>query len=75
VAGAAALLVARAQRRSYPLEGSAVKRLLQCSAHPFPGGGRVRGYGSGVLDAYAAIKALDAEIDRTSSNETDSDET
>jgi subtilisin family serine protease len=62
VAAAAALLVARAERRSYPIDGSAVRSLLQCSTTPLRGNGS--GCGTGVLNALAALRALDAEIDR-----------
>jgi subtilisin family serine protease len=64
VAGAAALLVARAERRSTPIDSTLVRELLVRSATPFAGG-PVSGCGAGVLNAAAALKALDAWIDRT----------
>jgi subtilisin family serine protease len=64
VAAAAALLVARAQKRSTPLDGDAVKRLLMASASPFGAPG-VLGCGAGILDAHAALQALDAHVDRS----------
>jgi len=68
VAAAAALLVARALRRSAPLDGAQVLRLLAESAQPFAGSrasGANSGCGVGVLDAAAALGALDAFLDRT----------
>lgn len=62
VAAAAALLVARAERRSYPIDGFVVRSLLQRSTTPLRGNGS--GCGAGVLNALAALRALDAEIDR-----------
>lgn len=59
---AAALLVSRAQRRSYPLGGPAVRRLLTETATPFAV--TQPGCGSGILNAHAALQALDREIDR-----------
>jgi subtilisin family serine protease len=61
VSAAAALLVSYANRRSFPLSGDDVKRLLTSSARPFFTGPRSH-YGSGVLDAVAALAALDREI-------------
>jgi subtilisin family serine protease len=64
VSAAAALLVSRAQRRSYPLDGPTVRRLLMESATPWPGKD-TKGYGTGILNAFAALEALDREIDRS----------
>jgi subtilisin family serine protease len=64
VTAAAALLVSRAQRRSYPLGSDDVRRLLVDSATPWPGAG-VQGYGAGILNASAALTALDREIDHS----------
>lgn len=63
VAGAAALLVSRAERRASPIDGATLRALLVESASPFPGGS-APGYGSGVLDVRAALAALDRRIDR-----------
>lgn len=60
-AATAALLVARSLRRSRPLDGPGVKQLLMQTARPFPGG--ASGSGAGILDAAAALAALDASID------------
>jgi subtilisin family serine protease len=62
VAGICALMAARAQRRAWPLTGEDCKRLLIASARPFSRAG-VTGCGHGVLDAEAALRALDADID------------
>jgi subtilisin family serine protease len=64
VAGAAALLVARAEARSMPVDSLLVRQLLVHSAAPF-GGRPVEGCGAGVLDAYAALRTLDVHIDRS----------
>jgi subtilisin family serine protease len=63
VAGAAALLVSRAARRAVPLDGAFVQRLLCSSAQPWPAGVG-NGHGAGILDAHAALRQLDAELDR-----------
>jgi subtilisin family serine protease len=65
VAATAALLVARAERRAYPLDGPTVRRLVCASARPWPADVAAEGRGSGLLDAYAALLALDREIDQT----------
>jgi subtilisin family serine protease len=61
VAGAAALLVSRAMRQSFPLDGRDVSRLLCESARPLPAG-TPTGHGRGVLDAHAALRRLEREI-------------
>jgi subtilisin family serine protease len=62
VAATAALLVSRAQRRAYPLEAKAVRRIICDSAKPW-NGRQPQGFGTGVLDSYSALKRLDSEID------------
>jgi subtilisin family serine protease len=62
VAAAAALLVAHANRRSMSLDGRGALRLLGASARPFSDGAHDR-CGAGVLDALAALRLLDQEID------------
>lgn len=62
VAGAAALLVAYAHRRAYPLDGPTVRELLVTTASPFAPGA-AEGCGAGILDAAAALRALAARID------------
>jgi len=64
VAATAALMVAHGNRRSTALSSQDVRNLLVRSATPFPGA-PVSGCGSGVLDAAAALRALDAWIDQT----------
>jgi subtilisin family serine protease len=62
VAAVCALMASRAQRRAWPLSGEDCKRLLIASARPFARAG-VSGCGHGVLDAAAALRALDDDID------------
>lgn len=69
VAGVAALMVARGQRRSMPLDAALTKSLLTSSVSPFAGA-PPRGCGTGVLDALAALRLLDAYIDRTLADDT-----
>jgi subtilisin family serine protease len=64
VAATAALMVARAQRRSTPVDSRTIRRLLMTSAAPFSGPA-APGCGAGILDAAAALRALDAWIDQT----------
>ena len=63
VSAAAALLVARAGRRSTVLDGAVARRVLMASAAPFAESRA--GCGAGVLDVYGALRALDAYIDET----------
>ena len=63
VAGAAALLVARSHRRARPIDALTVRDILMRTAQPFAAG-EARGCGAGILDAAAALAALDQEIDR-----------
>jgi len=63
VSAAAALLVSRALSRAHPLDSSAVRQILSNSARPWPARYDSRGCGSGMLDAVAALQALDHEID------------
>lgn len=65
VAAAAALLVARAAARAHPLDGFDVHRLLTATARPWGPGVPPNTHGVGVLDARAALAALDREIDET----------
>lgn len=62
VAAVCALLASRAQRRAWPLDGALAREILTASARPFATAG-VGGCGHGVLDAAAALHALDARID------------
>ena len=63
VAAACALLVARGARRAMPVDGACALKLLTDSSRPF-GKEPAGGCGAGVLDAAAALVALDAMIDR-----------
>jgi subtilisin family serine protease len=63
VAGAAALLIARARRRGQALDAAAVRRLLCGSAQALPGGPGEQ-TGAGLLDCAAALDALDAMHER-----------
>lgn len=62
VTGAAALLVSRARRRSTSVDAATVSRVLRESARPWPAG-TPPGHGAGTLDAAAALRRLDREID------------
>jgi subtilisin family serine protease len=62
VTAAAALLVSRSYRRARPIDGAIVRRLLVATARPFAG--NFDGCGAGILDAAAALSALDREIDQ-----------
>jgi subtilisin family serine protease len=62
VTAACALLIARAERRAWPLPPARVRELLIESARPFARAG-VAGCGRGVLDVYGALQRLDAYID------------
>lgn len=62
VAGAAALLVARSHRRARPIDAETVRDILMRTAQPFAAGDST-GCGAGILDAAAALAALDRELD------------
>jgi subtilisin family serine protease len=68
VSAAAALLLSHARSRAYALDSGGVKRILQESATPPPRGAPA-GHGAGVLNAYAALKQLNREIDQSMSKE------
>lgn len=72
VAAAAALLVSRASRRSHPLSGSDVRRILASTARPWKQSGAF-GCGAGILDAHAALLALDREIDAANAYDAEHD--
>lgn len=73
VAAICALLASRAQRRAWPLDGEDARRILIASARPFAAAG-VTGCGAGVVDALGALRALDAEIDRSLRDEADGEQ-
>lgn len=62
VAAVCALMVARAERRAWPLSPALARRILVETAQPFRRAGE-RGSGGGTLDALAALQRLDTEID------------
>lgn len=62
VSAVASLLVARARRRGAALTPRAVRQLLVQSARRLPGGPS-RETGAGLLDACAALRALDRALD------------
>ncbi|WP_372665930.1 S8 family peptidase [Amycolatopsis kentuckyensis] len=67
-AGAAALLVAHSHRRARPIDAETVRRILMRTAQPFAAGDQA-GCGAGVLDAAAALAALDEELDSALGNQ------
>jgi subtilisin family serine protease len=62
VTATVALMIARAQRRAFPLDPAAIRRLLVETARPFASAAPL--YGAGLLDAAAAVAAVDRLIDR-----------
>ncbi|HEU4561505.1 MAG TPA: S8 family serine peptidase [Longimicrobium sp.] len=62
VAGVAALVAARAARYSEPMDGEKVRELLKRTARAFPRGAEAQGCGAGILDARAALEALEREL-------------
>jgi len=62
VTAAAALLVSRSYRRARPIDGTIVRRMLVETAQPFAGA--FENCGAGILDAAAALAALDRDIDQ-----------
>jgi subtilisin family serine protease len=71
-AGAAALLVARSHRRARPIDAETVRRILMRTAQPFSTGEQA-GCGAGILDAAAALAALDNELDSALGNQAEAD--
>ena len=67
VAATAVLLLSRAGRRSFRLDGAMVKEILMASATRWTRD--VRGYGVGVLNAYEALQELDRRIDQDPATE------
>jgi subtilisin family serine protease len=67
VAAAAALLLSRAGRRSFRLDGPATKEILMASATRWTRD--VRGYGAGILNVYQALQQLDRRIDEDPATE------
>jgi subtilisin family serine protease len=71
VAGAAALLVARSHRRAHPIDAETVRGILMRTVQPFAA--ETQGCGAGILDAAAALAALDTEINRASGDQGEAD--
>jgi subtilisin family serine protease len=67
VAAAAALLLSRAGRRSFRLDGPMAKEILMASATPWTRD--VRGYGAGILNVYQALQELDRRINEDPATE------
>jgi subtilisin family serine protease len=65
VSGVAALLASRASRRAYEFDGVLAASILRSSARPWTQ--ETTGHGVGVVDALAALRTLDREIDRAES--------
>ena len=65
VSGAAALLLSRALRAGFPLDGVKVKSLLIRSAKPLTPSGFHPETGYGLLDVPAALRLLGREIQET----------
>ncbi|MGA1797151.1 S8 family serine peptidase [Sphingomonas sp. 4RDLI-65] len=61
VSATAALMIARAERRAFPIDAATIKHLLAATARPFSTASP--GCGAGVLDAAAAVAAVDRFID------------
>jgi hypothetical protein len=72
VAAVAALLISRAQRRSFALSASDIRRLLLQAATPWADR-YVHGCGAGSLNAIETLHALDREIDRSPSADAEPD--
>jgi subtilisin family serine protease len=67
VAAAAALLLSRAGRRSFRLDGPMAKEILMASATPWTRS--TRGYGAGILNVYQALQQLDRKINEDPATE------
>jgi subtilisin family serine protease len=62
-AAVCALMIAQAESRAWPLDPKTAREILMASARPFASREGAEGCGAGVLDAYAALTALDRAID------------
>jgi subtilisin family serine protease len=70
VTAACALLAARANARARPLDGPAARELLMANRRAHPRADTV-GCGAGVLDAWAALRALETRMDDEDSEDDD----
>lgn len=68
VSAVCGLLAARAERRAWPLSPETAREILVASVRPFASAG-VTGCGSGIVDALAALQALDQRIDQALADE------
>ena len=55
-------MAARSARYSEPIDGEDVRELLKRTARPFPRGAEAQGCGAGILDARAALEALERDL-------------
>lgn len=62
VAGACALLIARAARYGTPLDTNSARAFLTAHARPFAASADSRGCGAGVLDVPAALRGLEQAL-------------
>jgi subtilisin family serine protease len=69
VTATVALMIARAERRAFPTSPRIIKRLLMEAAAAFPGPAAL--CGAGILDAAAAVAAVDRFIDRDQPDDPD----
>jgi len=69
---AAALLVSRAERRSYAIDSTKVRDLLARTTTAFASPG-THACGTGILNVFAALQALDRDIDAEQSDDEDDD--
>jgi subtilisin family serine protease len=67
VAATAALLLSRAGRRSFRLDGGAVKEILMASSTRWTRD--AHGCGAGILNAYQALQELDRRINQDPATE------
>jgi subtilisin family serine protease len=67
VAAAAALLLSRAGRRSFRMDGALAKEILVASTTRWTRD--VRGYGTGILNVYQALQELDRRINHDPATE------
>jgi subtilisin family serine protease len=67
VAAASALLLSRAGKRSFRLDGAMAKEVLMASATPWMR--NTHGYGAGILNVYEALQELDRRINQDPATE------
>ncbi len=62
VTAACALLLARANRMSVPVDAQDLRAALVAGARPFEGGQKHIGHGAGILDVPGALRALEERL-------------